>query len=258
MRTPQWIKNLAGAAGEYLVCGELCKRAVMAGLTPRNFPSDDIIIANRDGSEAAYVAVTSMHPDRASSIAFKEKHESWCDEPENQIVAIVKLTSPPQYWFAYKHEVGALCCGPLREQNTNAHNPERRLHEGDIPPAWKDRWDIFDPYMPVVEADDDRPARRRRNTYPHYPANAVVKATGRPNSFRGGRFERTDAVLRLLDSGTKTIKQIDAACPEIFASTLRNMERAGLITITPAVVPSAEKAKRSRGLIIIEGDREAA
>lgn len=41
--------NLVGAAGEYYVCAELCRRGILAVLTPKNNPMFDVIASAPDG-----------------------------------------------------------------------------------------------------------------------------------------------------------------------------------------------------------------
>ena len=38
---------------------------------------------------------------------------------------------------------------PLRQQNINPLNPERRLWLEAIPPDWENRWSLFDKYLPA-------------------------------------------------------------------------------------------------------------
>ncbi len=61
MRTPQWIKNLGGHAGEHFVCAELSKRGIPNALLPENFPHDDIMVSDRDGMRTAYIQVKACH-----------------------------------------------------------------------------------------------------------------------------------------------------------------------------------------------------
>jgi hypothetical protein len=154
MRTPQWIKKLAGHAGELFVCAELSKRGIPNALLPENFPHDDILVSNKDGTLSGYVQVKACHPDRSKSFYLTEKEEAWCAAGPNKFCVLVWLGepathTPPRYWIALKSEVGELCTGPLRQQNTNPLNPERRLSLENMPAAWENRWSLFDKYLPA-------------------------------------------------------------------------------------------------------------
>ena len=131
MRTPQWIKKLGGHAGELFVCAELSKRGIPNALLPENFPHDDILVSNKDGTLSGYVQVKACHPDRSTSFYLTEHEEEWRTHGPNRFCVLVWLGetaahTPPRYWIALKREVGELCVDPLREQRKNPLNPERR------------------------------------------------------------------------------------------------------------------------------------
>jgi hypothetical protein len=155
MPTPQWIKKLSGHAGELFVCAELSKRGIPNALLPENFPHDDILVSNKDGTLSGYVQVKACHPARSVSFYLTEKEEAWRAEGPNKFCVLVWLgeaatnqPKPPRYWIALKREVGELCAGPLRDQNKNPLNPERRLLVKDTPAEWENRWGLFDVYRP--------------------------------------------------------------------------------------------------------------
>ena len=50
------IKNsMIGNAGEYFVCAELCKRNILALITPKNNPLFDIIASNPEGKRSVQI-----------------------------------------------------------------------------------------------------------------------------------------------------------------------------------------------------------
>jgi hypothetical protein len=158
MRTPQWVKKLGDHAGEHFVCAELSKRGIPSALLPENFPHDDIMISNRDGTRTAYIQVKACHPDRSDSFILRETDEAWCSEEANKFCVFVWLGMPssneaPRYWIAQKKEVGELC---IRHSAHGTTNWERRFFPDDypgnrtrLPNQWKDRWSLFDPYRPA-------------------------------------------------------------------------------------------------------------
>jgi hypothetical protein len=151
MRTPQWIKNLGGHAGEHFVCAELSKRGIPNALLPENFPHDDIMVSDRDGMRTAYIQVKACHPDRSKSFILREANEAWCSEPPNKFCVFVWLGAPgtyepPRYWIALKSEVGEAC---IRHPAHMTENWERRFFPHDFPQHWENRWSLFDTYRPA-------------------------------------------------------------------------------------------------------------
>jgi hypothetical protein len=107
MKTPQWIKKLAGHAGELYVAAELSKRGIPNALLPENFSDDYIIIGKKNGGLVGFIQVKSCHPDRATSFILSEADEEWANANDNQFVVFVWLGSPkknesPRYWIAKK------------------------------------------------------------------------------------------------------------------------------------------------------------
>ena len=52
--------NMTGTAGEYFVCAELCRKNVLALLTPKNNPLFDIIASTPDGKKSVAIQVKTM------------------------------------------------------------------------------------------------------------------------------------------------------------------------------------------------------
>lgn len=151
MRTPQWIKKLGGHAGELYVCAELSKRGIPNALLPENFSDDDILVGNKEGTEVGFVQVKACHPDRSASFILRQTHEDWQHAAPRHLCVFVWLGSvrsnePPRYWIAPKQEVGQLC---LAHSAHGTGNWERRFFRGDFPPAWENRWSLFDRFKPI-------------------------------------------------------------------------------------------------------------
>ena len=53
-------KNMIAAAGEYLVCAELCRRNVLALVTPKNNPLFDVLASTPDGRCSVAIQVKTM------------------------------------------------------------------------------------------------------------------------------------------------------------------------------------------------------
>ncbi len=164
MRTEQWVKKLAGTAGEHYVAAELSKRRIPNALLPENFSGDDIIFGKKDGETFGYIQVKSCHPDRGNNFPLDEKHENWASAKDNQFVIFVWLGSTknneaPIYWIARKRDVGLII--KHTPPNRNPVNTERRFipdeESGLVPKStfirlkkdWRIYgWDLFKEYLP--------------------------------------------------------------------------------------------------------------
>ena len=52
--------NMIGAAGEYYVCAELCRKNILALLTPKNNPLFDVVASTPDGRRSISIQVKTM------------------------------------------------------------------------------------------------------------------------------------------------------------------------------------------------------
>lgn len=161
MPTSQWIKKLAGHAGELYVAAELSKRGIPNSLLPENFSDDDIMLGVKDGGSLGWVQVKSCHPDRGNTFRLIQDNENWINSEDNSFVVFVWLGSPkknesPQYWIAKKKDVGDLL---RRTFPKDSKNRERRfapdLASGlptwkydRLEEKWRNNWNLFDDYRP--------------------------------------------------------------------------------------------------------------
>jgi hypothetical protein len=53
-------KNMIGIAGEYYVCAELCRRNILALVTPKNNPLFDVIATDPSGKRTVSIQVKTM------------------------------------------------------------------------------------------------------------------------------------------------------------------------------------------------------
>ncbi|MCK4327020.1 MAG: hypothetical protein KAW41_00935 [Candidatus Diapherotrites archaeon] len=152
-RTPQWIKNLGGHAGELYVAAELSKRGIPNALLPENFSDDDILIAQKDGSEIGYIQVKSCHPNRSDSFILRYTEEEWTKAKSNEYVVLVYLGTPeenesPRYWITTKKKMGKAC---VEHGAHGTKNWERRFWmktmESDYK-KWENNWGLFKKYLP--------------------------------------------------------------------------------------------------------------
>jgi hypothetical protein len=85
-------KNQRGCTGEYLVCGELNKRGIIASLTIKNTKGMDILASNSDASKSVGIQVKStIHPRKEyPSWVLSEKAETYCSETLFYIFVLLK------------------------------------------------------------------------------------------------------------------------------------------------------------------------
>lgn len=68
-------KSHRGAASQYFVAGELCRRGLVAVLTLGNCPNTDILVSNKDGTRFAHVQVKTYRPGRDKTVSVGTKAE---------------------------------------------------------------------------------------------------------------------------------------------------------------------------------------
>ena len=154
-RTQQWIKKLGSYAGELYVTAELAKRGICVSLLPENFPEDDLMIANKEGSKIGYVQVKSCHPKRSKTFILRATDEKWANSDSGnnreQFVVFVDLGNPdknqsPSFWIAKRVEVGKAC---ISHPAHGTSNWERRFSKSALDTkGWKDNWSLFTQYLP--------------------------------------------------------------------------------------------------------------
>ncbi len=52
--------SMIGNAGEYYVCAELCRRNILALITPKNNPLFDIVASDPEGKRSVQIQVKTM------------------------------------------------------------------------------------------------------------------------------------------------------------------------------------------------------
>ena len=150
MTTPQWIKRLAGHAGELYVAAELSKRGILNALLPDNFPDNDILLGEKDGINIGYIQVKACHPDRSFTFRLSSKNERWENAADNEYVIFVwlgssKKNSSPSYWIAKKREIGTFCKehrpeNPKNKERRFAPDLESNVCTNDWPVRLKEEW----------------------------------------------------------------------------------------------------------------------
>ena len=98
-------KNLVGVAGEYYVCAELCRRGILALVTPKNNPLYDIVAADPLGSKSVSIQVKTMSLQNKQGWRLNKDICIKRDNP-NLFVVLVKLNdNGTNDYYLYEHDI---------------------------------------------------------------------------------------------------------------------------------------------------------
>ncbi|MBU0907853.1 MAG: aspartate ammonia-lyase [Nanoarchaeota archaeon] len=101
-------KNQRGCAGEYLVCGEMNKRGIIASLTIKNTKGIDILGTNADASKSVGIQVKSTIHERKSypHWVLGEKSETYHSDTLFYVFVLLKEgTERPDFYIVPSKEV---------------------------------------------------------------------------------------------------------------------------------------------------------
>ena len=102
---PKISKNLVGVAGEYYVCAELCRRGILALITPKNNPLYDIVAADPLGNRSVSIQVKTMSLQNKQGWRLNKDICVKRDNP-NLFVVLVKLNNDgTNDYYVYEHDV---------------------------------------------------------------------------------------------------------------------------------------------------------
>lgn len=97
-------KNLIGAAGEYCVCAELCRRGILALVTPKNNEIFDVLASDAFGKRTISIQVKTMSIQNTqgwkfgANMAVKKSNE-------NLYVVLVNMhANGTNDFYIYKHD----------------------------------------------------------------------------------------------------------------------------------------------------------
>ena len=68
-------KSHRGAASQFFVAGELCRRGLVAVVTLGNCPNTDVLVSNKEGTRFAHVQVKTYRPGRDKTVTVGTKAE---------------------------------------------------------------------------------------------------------------------------------------------------------------------------------------
>lgn len=95
--------NMIGLAGEYFVCAELCRKNILALLTPKNNPLFDIVASTPDGKRSVAIQVKTMGIDNREGWKLGTDSEEKQGNP-NMFVILVNMNSESNDYYVYKYD----------------------------------------------------------------------------------------------------------------------------------------------------------
>ncbi len=97
-------KNLVGAAGEYYVCAELCRRGILALVTPKNNEIFDVLASDAWGQRTISIQVKTMSINNEQGWKFG-KNMATKKHNDNLYVVLVNMrTDGTNDFYVYPHD----------------------------------------------------------------------------------------------------------------------------------------------------------
>jgi hypothetical protein len=96
--------NLIGCAGEYSVCAELCRRGVLALITPKNNPLFDVVATNPSGSDSAAIQVKTKSLKNNQGWKLGKDIET-PQHNEDLFVVLVDLRDNGTDFYVYEYDI---------------------------------------------------------------------------------------------------------------------------------------------------------
>ena len=95
---------MIGNAGEYFVCAELCKRNILALLTPKNNPLFDIIASDPDGKRSVHIQVKTMSIGNKQGWKLGKNMTKKRNNPKLFVVLVNMHEEKPNDYYIYKYD----------------------------------------------------------------------------------------------------------------------------------------------------------
>ena len=96
--------SMIGNAGEYYVCAELCRRNILALITPKNNPLFDIVAFDPEGKRSVQIQVKTMSISNKQGwklgVNMAEKHNN----PKLFVVLVNMHDEKPNDYYIYKYD----------------------------------------------------------------------------------------------------------------------------------------------------------
>lgn len=126
--------NMTGTAGEYFVCAELCRKNILALLTPKNNPLFDIIASTPDGKKSVAIQVKTMGIRNEQGWKLGTDSEERKNNP-NLFVILVNMKGETNDYYVYSHD--DLACRIKKLYQEYIETPKR---DGTMRKAVDFRW----------------------------------------------------------------------------------------------------------------------
>lgn len=157
-------KSHRGAASQFFVAGELCRRGLVAVLTLGNCPNTDVLVSNKAGTKFAHVQVKTFRPGRDKTVSVGMKAERdygsaffWvlAGIPEHGSVTAAEYFVIPSTEFAALVSADYKLWLSTPGKKGQAHSDTNTVRTVAIPPKamaytgasieeYRNRWDLID------------------------------------------------------------------------------------------------------------------
>jgi len=96
--------SMIGNAGEYFVCAELCKRNILALITPKNNPLFDIMASDPEGKRSVHIQVKTMSITNKQGWKLGINMAEKCNNPKLFVVLVNMHDDKPNDYYIYKYD----------------------------------------------------------------------------------------------------------------------------------------------------------
>ena len=96
--------NMIGTAGEYYVCAELCRKNVLALLTPKNNPLFDIMASDPNGKRKVAIQVKTMSVHNKQGWKLSMSITKKQNNPNLFVILVNMLSNGTNEYYIYKHD----------------------------------------------------------------------------------------------------------------------------------------------------------
>ena len=96
--------SMIGNAGEYYVCAELCKRNILALITPKNNPLFDIVASDPAGKRSVNIQLKTMSITNKQGWKFGMSMAEKRNNPNLFVVLVNMHEDKPNDYYIYKYD----------------------------------------------------------------------------------------------------------------------------------------------------------
>jgi len=96
--------SMIGNAGEYFVCAELCKRNILALITPKNNPLFDIVASDPEGKRSIQIQVKTMGITNKQGWKLGVNMGQKRNNPKLFVVLVNMHDEEPNHYYIYKYD----------------------------------------------------------------------------------------------------------------------------------------------------------